>query len=31
MDSLTIMEMMAVEDYIMSKGLLESPLDKNKK
>lgn len=30
MDSLTIMEMMAVEDYIMSKGLLESPLDKNK-
>ena len=30
MDSLTIIEMMAVEDYIMSKGLLESPLDKNK-
>jgi hypothetical protein len=29
MDSLTIMEMMAVEDYIMSKGLLHN-FDNNK-
>ena len=31
MDSLSIIEMLAIEDYIMSKGLLEDPLDRNKK
>ena len=30
MESLTIMEMMAVEDYIMSKGLLKDNFDSNK-
>jgi hypothetical protein len=29
MEPLTLMEMMAIEDYIMSKGLLQSP-DSNK-
>ena len=31
MDSLTIMEMMAVEDYIMSKGLLKNNFGSNNK
>jgi hypothetical protein len=31
MESMTIMEMMAVQDYIMSKGLLEDNFDSNNK